>query len=175
MILGTQFNSFIHPFTVLLALPFSVTGAFLFLFLTHNTLNLYSMIGLILLMGIVKKNSILLVDFTNVRRKQGMGVKEALLDACPIRLRPILMTSIAMIAAATPEALAIGPGSEVMVPMAVAVIGGVSLSTILTLFVVPCAYEVFSKLEHKSHDAPEKAEENPGSLDQKDKPKNLKI
>ncbi len=147
MILGTQFNSFIHPFTVLLALPFSVTGAFLFLFLTHNTLNLYSMIGLILLMGIVKKNSILLVDFTNVRRKQGMGVKEALLDACPIRLRPILMTSIAMIAAATPEALSIGPGSEVMVPMAVAVIGGVALSTILTLFVVPCAYEVFSKLE----------------------------
>ncbi|MDD5477658.1 MAG: efflux RND transporter permease subunit [Candidatus Omnitrophica bacterium] len=150
MILGTQFNSFIYPFTVLLALPFSVTGAFLFLFLTHNSLNLYSMIGLILLMGIVKKNSILLVDFTNVRRKQGMGVKEALLDACPIRLRPILMTSVAMIAAATPAALAIGPGSEVMVPMAVAVIGGVLFSTILTLFVVPCAYEVFSKLErHK--------------------------
>jgi HAE1 family hydrophobic/amphiphilic exporter-1 len=148
MILGTQFNSFIHPLTVLLALPFSVTGAFLFLFLTHNSLNLYSMIGLILLMGIVKKNSILLVDFTNVRRKEGMGVKEALLDACPIRLRPILMTSVAMIAAATPEALAIGPGSEVMVPMAVAVIGGVLFSTILTLFVVPCAYEVFSKLEH---------------------------
>jgi len=147
MILGTQFNSFIHPFTVLLALPFSVTGAFLFLFLTHNSLNLYSMIGLILLMGIVKKNSILLVDFTNVRRKQGAGVKEALLYACPIRLRPILMTSVAMIAAATPAALAIGPGSEVMVPMAVAVIGGVLFSTILTLFVVPCAYAVFSKLE----------------------------
>jgi len=150
MVLGTQFNSFIHPFTVLLALPFSVTGAFLFLFLTRNSLNLYSMIGLILLMGIVKKNSILLVDFTNVRRKQGMGVREALLDACPIRLRPILMTSVAMIAAAIPEALAIGPGSETMVPMAVAVIGGVALSTILTLFVVPCAYEVFSKVEHKN-------------------------
>jgi hydrophobe/amphiphile efflux-1 (HAE1) family protein len=150
MILGTQFNSFIHPLTVLLALPFSVTGAFLFLLLTRNSLNLYSMIGLILLMGIVKKNSILLVDFTNVRRRDGMGVKEALLDACPIRLRPILMTSIAMIAAATPEALAIGPGSEVMVPMAVSVIGGVLLSTILTLFVVPCAYEVFSKLERRS-------------------------
>ncbi len=150
MILGTQFNSFIYPFTVLLALPFSVTGAFLFLFFTHNSLNLYSMIGLILLMGIVKKNSILLVDFTNVRRKEGMGVKEALLDACPIRLRPILMTSVAMIAAATPGALAIGPGSEVMVPMAVAVIGGVLFSTILTLFVVPCAYEVFSKLERRA-------------------------
>jgi len=150
MVLGTQFNSFIHPFTVLLALPFSITGAFLFLFITRNSLNLYSMIGLILLMGIVKKNSILLVDFTNVRRKQGMGVKEALLDACPVRLRPILMTSVAMIAAAVPEALAIGPGSETMVPMAVSVIGGVTLSTILTLFVVPCAYELFSKLEGHS-------------------------
>lgn len=149
MVLGTQFNSFIHPFTVLLALPFSATGAFLFLLLSRNSLNLYSMIGLILLMGIVKKNSILLVDFTNVRRKQGMGVREALLDACPIRLRPILMTSIAMIAAATPEALAIGPGSEVMIPMAVAVIGGVAFSTLLTLFVVPCAYEVLSKFERQ--------------------------
>ena len=147
MVLGTQFNSFIHPLTVLLALPFSVTGAFLLLLLTHNSLNLYSMIGLILLMGIVKKNSILLVDFTNERRKQGMGVKEALLDACPIRLRPILMTSIAIIAAATPEALSIGPGSETMVPMAISIIGGVTLSTILTLFVVPCAYEVFSKFK----------------------------
>ncbi len=158
MVLGTQFNSFIHPFTVLLALPFSVTGAFLLLFLTHNSLNLYSMIGLILLMGIVKKNSILLVDFTNERRRQGMGVREALLDACPIRLRPILMTSVAMVAAAAPGALAIGPGSEVIVPMAVAVIGGVTLSTVLTLFVVPCAYEVFSKLERQSYNTEEKKE-----------------
>ncbi|MCX5714938.1 MAG: efflux RND transporter permease subunit, partial [Candidatus Omnitrophica bacterium] len=150
MVLGTQFNSFLHPFTVLLALPFSVTGAFLFLFISRNSLNLYSMIGLILLMGIVKKNSILLVDFTSVRQRQGMGVREALLDACPIRLRPILMTSVAMIAAAIPAALAIGPGSETMVPMATAVIGGVLLSTILTLFVVPCAYQVLSKLERHS-------------------------
>ena len=155
MVLGTQFDSFIHPFTVLLALPFSVTGAFLFLFLTHNSLNLYSMIGLILLMGIVKKNSILLVDFTNERRKQGMSAREALLDACPIRLRPILMTSIAIVAAAIPEALSTGAGSETMVPMAVSVIGGVTVSTVLTLFVVPCAYEMFSKLEHRSYQAVE--------------------
>ncbi|MDD5428750.1 MAG: efflux RND transporter permease subunit [Candidatus Omnitrophica bacterium] len=148
MVLGTQFNSFIHPFTVLLALPFSMTGAFLLLFLTGNSLNLYSMIGLILLMGIVKKNSILLVDFTNERRRQGMNVRDALLDACPIRLRPILMTSIAIVAAAIPEALARGSGSETMVPMAISVIGGVTLSTILTLFVVPCAYEIFAKFEN---------------------------
>ena len=158
MILGTQFDSFVHPFTVLLALPFSVSGAFLFLFLNHNTLNLYSLIGLILLMGIVKKNSILLVDFTNERRRDGMPVREALLDACPVRLRPILMTSIAIIAAAIPEALSRGSGSETMVPMAVSVIGGVSLSTVLTLFVVPCAYEIFSKFEKQSYQTVEMKE-----------------
>lgn len=151
MVLATQFNSFVHPFTVLLALPFSITGAFLALFITGNSLNLYSMIGLILLMGIVKKNSILLVDFTNERRRQGLDVKEALLDACPIRLRPILMTSIAVIAGALPIALAIGPGAEAMVPMAVSVVGGVAVSTILTLFVVPCAYAALSKLEKNKY------------------------
>ncbi len=154
MVLATQFNSFVHPFTVLLALPFSVTGAFLALFLSGNSLNLYSMIGLILLMGIVKKNSILLVDFTNQRRRQGMEVRAALLDACPVRLRPILMTSVATVAAAVPIALAIGPGSETMVPMAVAIIGGVTLSTILTLFVVPCAYEIFAKFEKQTYHVP---------------------
>lgn len=155
MVLATQFNSFIHPVTVLLALPFSVTGAFLALYWSHHSLNLYSMIGLILLMGVVKKNSILLVDFTNQRRKQGKSVREALLEACPIRLRPILMTSVSTVAAALPLALAIGPGSETMTPMAIAVVGGVTFSTILTLFVVPCAYEVFSKLEKQSYHANE--------------------
>jgi HAE1 family hydrophobic/amphiphilic exporter-1 len=148
MVLASQFNSFMHPFTVLLALPFSVTGAFAALFLSRSSLNLYSMIGLILLMGIVKKNSILLVDFTNVRRSQlGMGVREALLEACPIRLRPILMTSVATVAAAIPLALATGAGSETMKPMALAVIGGVTVSTLLTLFVVPCAYQILSRFE----------------------------
>ncbi len=150
MVLATQFNSFIHPVTVFLALPFSITGAFFALFVSHNSLNLYSMIGLILLMGIVKKNSILLVDFTNERRKQGMNVRAALLDACPVRLRPILMTSVATVAAAIPEALAIGSGSETMIPMAVSIVGGVIFSTALTLFVVPCAYETFSKFERHS-------------------------
>ena len=153
MVLATQFNSFIHPVTILLALPFSVTGAFLGLKLAHQTLNMYSMIGLILLMGIVKKNSILLVDFTNERRRAGLGLREALLEACPIRLRPILMTSAATIAGAIPEALARGAGSELIVPMAVTVIGGVLLSTILTLFVVPCFYELMAKFESHKHDA----------------------
>ena len=109
------------------------------------------MIGLILLMGIVKKNSILLVDFTNKRREKGMELREALLDACPIRLRPILMTSIATIAAAIPPALALGPGAEVRTPMAIAVIGGVMVSTLLTLFVVPCVMTILSRLESKRH------------------------
>ena len=153
MVLATQFNSFIHPLTILLALPFSVTGAFVALWLTGRSLNIYSMIGLILLMGIVKKNSILLVDFTNERRKRGAGLRQALLEACPIRLRPIIMTSVATISAAIPIALARGAGSELMVPMAVTVIGGVFLSTLLTLFVVPCFYELMSRFESHRHDA----------------------
>ncbi len=151
MVLGSQFNSFIHPFTVLLALPFSVTGAFIAMKLTGISLNIYSMIGLLLLMGIVKKNSILLVDFTNSRRLEGLDVRAALLEACPIRLRPILMTSIATIAAAIPPALSLGPGSETIRPMAIVVIGGVFLSTLLTLFVVPCAYSLMSKFESIRH------------------------
>ena len=152
MVLGTQFNSFVHPVTVLLALPFSVSGAFFALLLAGQSLNIYSMIGLILLMGIVKKNSILLVDFTNQRREnKGMGVNEALLNACPIRLRPIIMTSVSTLAAAVPPALALGPGAETRVPMAVVILGGVFFSTLLTLFVVPCAYSLFSRFESKQH------------------------
>jgi len=108
---------------------------------------------LILLAGIVKKNSILLVDFTNERRKLGLSVHDALIDACPIRLRPILMTSAATIAGALPEAMSRGAGSELIVPMAVTVIGGVFLSTILTLFVVPCFYKLMSPYENHVHDA----------------------
>ncbi len=153
MVLATQYNSFVHPIVVLLALPFSFIGAFGAMALTNTSLNIYSMIGILLLMGIVKKNSILLVDFTNHRREAGLGVREALLEACPLRLRPILMTSIATIAAVVPAALALGPGAETTRPMAVVVIGGVATSTFLTLLVVPCAYSLFSKLEGKKHQA----------------------
>lgn len=149
MVLASQFNSFIHPITILIALPFSVSGAFIALYLGHQTLNIYSMIGLILLMGIVKKNSIMLVEFTNQMREKGLGVKEALLEACPVRLRPILMTSIATVAGAVPPALAIGPGAESRIPMALSVIGGVVISTFLTLFVVPSVYSLFDQLASK--------------------------
>lgn len=152
MVLGAQFNSFVHPFTVLMALPFSITGAFIALRLTGITLNIYSMIGLLLLMGIVKKNSILLVDFTNERRKKGLTVRQALLEACPVRLRPILMTSVSTVVGAIPAALAMGAGAESIRPMAVVVIGGMILSTLLTLFVVPAVYSLLSTLQSHRHD-----------------------
>ncbi len=149
MVLASQFNSFVHPLTVLLALPFSISGAFVALLMSNQSLNLYSFIGLILLMGLVKKNSILLVEFTNQIRARGTGVHDALLEACPIRLRPIIMTSLSTIAAAVPPALAIGPGAETRIPMAVAVMGGMIFSTLLTLFVVPCAYSLLARVERK--------------------------
>lgn len=152
MVLASQFNSFIHPVTVLIALPFSVSGAFVSLLLTGQSLNMYSFIGILLLMGIVKKNSILLVEFTNQLREEGKGVREALLEACPVRLRPILMTSFTTIAAAIPPALKLGPGAETNVPMSIAVIGGVTVSTFLTLIVVPAVYVLFSKIQRtKAH------------------------
>jgi HAE1 family hydrophobic/amphiphilic exporter-1 len=112
------------------------------LFLSGQSLNVYSMLGAILLMGIAKKNSILLVDFTNQIRATGAERHDAILQACPVRLRPILMTSIATIAGAIPPALAIGPGAELQRPMALALVGGIFVSTLLTLFVVPAAYSV---------------------------------
>ncbi len=146
MVLASQFDSYIHPFTVLLSLPFSVSGAFAALYLTDQSINLYSMIGIILLMGIVKKNAILLVEFTNHKRfVEGMPKKEAILAAAPIRLRPILMTTFSTLAAAIPPALALGPGAESRIPMSVTIIGGVLVSTLFTLFVIPCAYSVLSR------------------------------
>ena len=151
MVLGAQFNSFLHPISVLMALPFSATGAFLALYLTGQSLNLYSMIGLILLMGISKKNSILLVEFANeLRRKEGLSVYEALVEAGMVRLRPILMTSLSAIAAAIPPALAIGPGAESRIPMSIAVIGGMTVSTLLTLIVVPSVYSLLARFERSS-------------------------
>ncbi len=150
MVLGAQFNSFVHPIAVLLALPFSITGSALALFVTGQSLNLYSMIGIILLMGIAKKNSILLVEFANEQRTHGADVRDALLEAARVRLRPILMTTASTIAAALPPALALGPGAESRIPMAVAVIGGMLVSTLFTLFVVPSAYLLLSRFERSA-------------------------
>lgn len=141
MILASQFNSLLHPVTVLTILPLSVSGAAFALLIGGYSLNVFSMIGLLLLLGIVKKNSIILVDYANqVRATEGLGARDAMLKAGPVRLRPILMTSVATLMAALPAALALGPGSEVRAPMAVAVIGGLVVSTTLSLLVVPAFY-----------------------------------
>ena len=140
MILAAQFNSLLHPLTVLSILPLSLAGAALALAVTGLSLNIFSSIGILLLLGIVKKNSILLVDFAREARKAGHDAVSALLQAGSQRLRPILMTTASTLAAALPAALSLGPGGEVRVPMAVAVIGGLFVSTLLSLFVVPALY-----------------------------------
>ncbi|HUB65918.1 MAG TPA: efflux RND transporter permease subunit [Candidatus Methylacidiphilales bacterium] len=151
MVLAAQFNSFIHPIPVMIAIPFSLTGALLSLLVTHNTLNLYSLIGIIVLMGITLKNSILLVEFFNKqRREHGRSLRDAVLEGGPIRLRPIVMTSTATIAASVVPALGIGPGAEVRVAMAVVIIGGVLVSTLFSLLVVPCLYDIMAPEEDKS-------------------------
>ncbi len=146
MLLAAQFNSFVHPFTIMASLPLAVVGAFGGLLLTGMTLNIFSMIGLIMLMGLVTKNGILLVDYTNTLRSRGMGRREALLEAGPIRLRPILMTTAAMIFGMLPVALMLSEGGETRAPMAVVVIGGLLTSTLLTLLVVPVVYSLFDGL-----------------------------
>jgi len=142
MILASQFESFVHPLTIMLALPLSVGGAFGGLALTGRTLNIFSMIGMIMLMGLATKNAILLVDYTNLLRRQGMEKTAALLRAGPIRLRPILMTACSTIAGMTPIAIGLGAGSETRAPMGTCVLGGLITSTLLTLIVVPVMYSV---------------------------------
>lgn len=140
MVLASQFNSFIQPFIVMVAQPLAIIGGVFGLWLTGHSLNIYSMIGLVLLIGLVAKNSILLIDLTNQLRAQGYGAKEALLQACPVRMRPVLMTSLTIILALLPAALGVGAGSDTNGPLAVAVIGGMVSSTLLTLVVVPVVY-----------------------------------
>ena len=149
MILASQFNSFKDPVTIITILPLSVAGAAFALLITGQSLNIFSMIGLLLLMGIVKKNSIILVDYANAFKAKGFGAKESMEKAGPIRLRPILMTATATLMAAIPPALGIGSGSEIRMPMAIAVIGGLVLSTILSLVVVPAFYVVSDKVARK--------------------------
>jgi multidrug efflux pump len=155
MVLASQFNSFLHPVTVLTILPLSVAGAMFALFLAGKTLNVFSMIGLLLLMGIVKKNSIILVDYAaEVRLHEGLDAKSAMLKAGPVRLRPILMTAVATMMAAVPSAMGFGPGSETRGPMADAVIGGLILSTALSLLVVPAFYVVADGFKKKKVELP---------------------
>jgi HAE1 family hydrophobic/amphiphilic exporter-1 len=142
MVLAAQFESLVHPLTVMLALPLAMVGALGALFSMGMTLNLFSLIGMILLLGLVTKNSILVVDYANQLREQGVEKVEAMRTAAPVRMRPVLMTALSMIFGVLPAALGVGPGAETRAPMAVAVAAGMFSSTMLTLVVVPVFYLV---------------------------------
>lgn len=149
LILAAQFESFIHPLTIMLSLPLSLVGALGLLAFTGMPLSIFTMIGFIMLVGLVTKNAVLLVDYTNVLRRAGMERFDALVHAGVVRLRPILMTTAAMIFGMLPVALALSAGGEQRAPMAVAVIGGLITSTLLTLIVIPSAYLLLDKLTEK--------------------------
>jgi HAE1 family hydrophobic/amphiphilic exporter-1 len=140
MVLAAQFESFIHPLSVMLAVPFALVGAMLGLLATGNTINLFSMIGILLLFGLVTKNSILVVDYANQLRAEGLDKVEAMRKAAPIRMRPVLMTAISMIFGVLPAAFGIGPGAETRAPMAIATAAGMTSSMLLTLLIVPVFY-----------------------------------
>jgi multidrug efflux pump subunit AcrB len=145
----------IHPLTVLVAVPLAITGALVTLYLTKSTINLYSQIGMILLIGLVTKNSILLVEYANQLLDRGFEARDAILEAGRIRLRPILMTSVATITGALPIALGLGAGATSRRPLGYAIAGGVFFSTILTLYLVPTVWLFFEGLrKHKAHPQP---------------------
>ena len=146
LVLAAQYESMIHPFTVLLAVPLGVTGALAALWLTKSSLNVYSQVGMVLLIGLVTKNSILLVTYANELRQRGSDAVSAMLEAGRIRLRPILMTSVATVFGALPIALGLGAGAGSRRPLGYAIIGGVILSTAVTLYLVPAVYVVLEKL-----------------------------
>src|SRR5579864_3345059 len=140
LILVAQFQSFVDPFIILLAVPPGLTGVILTLWLTGTTLNVMSLMGVVMLVGIAVSNSILIVEFTRHLRSEGMQVRQAVAMACRVRLRPVLMTSLATIIGLLPMALKLGAGSEAYAPLARAILGGLSLSVLLTVFLVPAAY-----------------------------------
>jgi HAE1 family hydrophobic/amphiphilic exporter-1 len=149
LILAVQFGSFVEPFAILLSLPLSLIGVMLALAVTGTSINIMSLIGVILLMGIVAKNAILLIDFAKwVRERDGIPLRDALIEAGAIRLRPILMTTFALIAGMLPVALGTGEGSQFRSPLGIAVIGGVITSTVLTLVAIPTFYEILDESRH---------------------------
>jgi multidrug efflux pump subunit AcrB len=151
LILVAQFKSFVDPFLILLAIPTGLTGVLLILWLTGTTLNVMSLMGVVMMVGIVVSNSILIVEFTNRLRAEGRPVREAVSLACRVRLRPVLMTSLATLTGLLPMAMKLGAGSEAYAPLARAIIGGLAVSVVLTVFIVPAAYLlVHEKLRSKN-------------------------
>ena len=149
--MAAQFESFLDPFTIMLTVPLALAGALLSLYVFNQTLNIFSEIGMIMLIGLVTKNGILIVEFTNQKREHGMPKMQAVVEASAQRLRPILMTSLATSFGALPIALSLGAASASRVPLGIVVVGGIVFSLILTLFVIPAVYTFISG-EHKSEE-----------------------
>ena len=149
LILMAQFASFVDPLIILLAIPPGITGVLVFLLVTGTTLNVMSLMGVIMMTGIVVSNSILIVDVTRIYRRQGMPIREAVALACRVRLRPILMTSLATILGLIPMALALEAGSEQYAPLARSIIGGLTVSVVVTVFLVPAAYLLIHRKEEQ--------------------------
>ena len=149
LVLSAQFRSFIDPFAILLAVPLSLVGAALMLWLVGGTLNLYSEVGMVTLIGLISKHGILITQFTNTMLARGMSVRDALLEAASIRLRPILMTTAAMVFGTLPLAFASGPGSVGRREIGAVLVGGLLIGTFFSLFVVPVAYSYLSALRKK--------------------------
>ena len=145
LVLSAQFESFVHPFVIMLSVPLSMTGALFALWLTGGTLNIYSQVGLVTLVGLITKHGILIVEFSNQLRAKGEALMDAVVDAATLRLRPILMTTGAMVLGAVPLALAHGAGAESRVQIGWVIVGGMSVGTLLTLFVVPTAYTLLAR------------------------------
>lgn len=155
MVLASQFKSLVDPFVIMFSVPMGVTGVFIVLYLTGTTLSVNSYMGVIMMVGIVVSNGVLLVDFANAQMARGKSVNEAIIAAGKTRLRPILMTTIATVFGLMPMALGLGEGSETNLPLARAVIGGLSVSTVFTLFLIPALYTVFERWSKRGHRPPE--------------------
>ena len=145
MVLSAQFESFIHPLTILLSVPLALIGALLSLFVLGQSINIYSQIGLIMLIGLVTKNAILIVEFANQLTRRGLDLYEAVIEAARTRLRPILMTSFATVFGVLPIAIGLGAGAESRQPLGIAVVGGMIFSTFLTLVLVPAVYTLLTR------------------------------
>jgi HAE1 family hydrophobic/amphiphilic exporter-1 len=150
MILAAQFESFVHPFTILMAVPLAVVGAVLALLFTGQGINTMSLIGAVILVGIVVNDSIVKVDFINQARDQGMALRDAIMEAGRVRLRPIIMTTVTTVLGLTPMALGFGRGADLRAPLAIAVIGGLTFATLLTLIVVPVVYSLVESVRERA-------------------------
>jgi multidrug efflux pump len=159
LVLAAQFESFVHPIVIMLAVPLAVMGGLFGLFLFDNTLNIYSQIGLIILIALGAKNGILIVEFANQLRDEGKSVREAIIEAADLRVRPILMTSIATIVGAIPLVLGHGAGAESRMTIGTVIVFGLAVATMLTLFVVPVFYDLLARYT-KSPEATAKAIED---------------